>query len=157
MGTCSCVEPKRPRTPYNICLLWNPPGMSYRYLAPYKNKIGNAGYFGKLVRIDLERFEVAGVLDLTQNDPSLVGFIGGEPGRRFAIYFVTCALHEGPGKTHATRTFFFSLAPHLLSLFCSVLARELWYIGAPQKRPGFHRSYQRRCELFQTPWPACSV
>ena len=53
-------------------------GGKYGYLAPYKNKIGNAGYFGKVVRINLETFEVVGVLDLTQNDPTLVGFIGGK-------------------------------------------------------------------------------
>jgi hypothetical protein len=53
-------------------------GGKYAYLAPYKNKIGTAGYFGKVVRINLEKFEIAGVLDLTQNNPSLVGFIGGK-------------------------------------------------------------------------------
>lgn len=45
----------------------------YGYLVPYNNGTSQ----GKLVRIDLATFTVAGVLDLAAIDPDLVGFGGG--------------------------------------------------------------------------------
>ena len=54
---------------------------------PYKNRPGDSGYFGKLVRVDLETFEVDSVLDLTRIEitsatteiagDALRGFVGG--------------------------------------------------------------------------------
>ncbi|KAH8095764.1 hypothetical protein JL720_3088 [Aureococcus anophagefferens] len=59
----------------------------YGLLVPYKNRPGDRGFFGKLVRVDLETFEVEQVLDLTRIEinsetteiagDALRGFIGG--------------------------------------------------------------------------------
>ena len=38
----------------------------YGLLVPYKNRVGDDGFFGKLVKVDLEAFTVEAVLDLTR-------------------------------------------------------------------------------------------
>jgi len=57
---------------------------SFLYLVPFRHRDvldGNLGYFGKVVRIDLESFasgmRAVKVLDLTRLDPLLVGFSAG--------------------------------------------------------------------------------
>lgn len=60
----------------------------FGYLVPYKNREGPHGFFGKVVRINLENFLLSGktgaakfrtvkVLDLTMLNPDYVGFVGG--------------------------------------------------------------------------------
>lgn len=59
----------------------------YGLLVPYKNRVGDDGFFGKLVKVDLEAFTVVGVLDLTRlqidsktteiSGDALRGFVGG--------------------------------------------------------------------------------
>jgi len=52
---------------------------------PYKNREGSHGFFGKVVRIDLEDFQTVKVLDLTQYDDRLVGFIGGASWANYGL------------------------------------------------------------------------
>jgi hypothetical protein len=59
----------------------------YGLLVPYKNRVGDDGFFGKLVKVDLEAFVVEAVLDLTRleinsktteiSGDALRGFVGG--------------------------------------------------------------------------------
>ena len=59
----------------------------YGLLVPYKNRAGDDGFFGKLVKVDLEAFVVEAVLDLTRleinsktteiSGDALRGFVGG--------------------------------------------------------------------------------
>ena len=59
----------------------------YGLLVPYKNRVGDDGFFGKLVKVDLEAFTVEAVLDLTRleidsktteiSGDALRGFVGG--------------------------------------------------------------------------------
>ena len=54
-------------------------------MVPYKNREGSHGFFGKVVRIDLEDFQTVKVLDLTQYDDRLVGFIGGASWANYGL------------------------------------------------------------------------
>lgn len=67
----------------------------YGLLIPYKNRADDSGYFGKLVRVDLEDFRIDAVLDLTRlgvtsttseiSGSALRGFVGGVAWGRYAV------------------------------------------------------------------------
>ncbi|KAH8076558.1 hypothetical protein JL721_569 [Aureococcus anophagefferens] len=79
----------------------------YGLLVPYKNRPGDRGFFGKLVRVDLETFEVEQVLDLTRIEinsetteiagDALRGFIG---GINFGKYLVLVPHRNGLRDTN---------------------------------------------------------
>jgi len=67
----------------------------FAIIVPYKNRDVEDGYFGKVVKIDLETFAVVAVLDLTQYavrsktsdvaGANLVGFVGGIAWGKYAV------------------------------------------------------------------------
>lgn len=79
----------------------------YGLLVPYKNRPGDDGFFGKLVRLNLETFEVDSVLDLTRiainsetteiAGDALRGFVGGV---HFGKYLVLVPHRNGKRDTN---------------------------------------------------------